>query len=128
MIELSEACQVQLSSSVPMTCTKHIDRRGLSFAFLMESRALWSLEIGDRGVVCYDGCQADNTNRAIMTNDGVRGESGISCPDNIETKPAISGGGDVIQSSHCHRHHHTPTMPSLSSTNHHNGSTQYKLV
>ena len=59
-------------------------------------------------------CLADNTNRAIMTNDGVRGESGISCPDNIETKTAISVGGDVI-----HR-----TSRSLLRTNHHNGSTQ----
>ena len=34
-----------------------------------------------------------------MTNDGVRGESGISYPDNIETKTAISAGVDVIHSS-----------------------------
>ena len=83
-------------------------------------------------------CLADNTNRAIMTNDGVRGESGISCPDNIETKTAISVGGDVIHSYH---YFHPPPPPppqptthqyrtsrSLLRTNHHNGSTQWKLV
>ena len=33
----------------------------------------------------------------------MRGESGISCPDNIETKTAISAGVDVIHSHHyCH--------------------------
>ena len=55
--------------------------------------------------------QADNTNRAIMTNDGVRGESRISCPDNIETKTAISAGVDVIPSYHYCQWCHPPPPP-----------------
>ena len=73
----------------------HIDPRGLSSAFLMQKTPESSgAESGAGVVVSVMILEVDNTNRAIMTNAGVRVEVRISCPDNIETKPAISGTGE----------------------------------